>query len=328
MTQTMTQLMTQTMTQSILSLAEIKDMLKHCHYNKSTKYDTILVSLFNNGILDIYDFTDSNILNIFGLYYYMDNLDHYQTKDYFLQAIEKNNIDAMNNMAIYYHYIKDITTEQPILEDIPLAYENAVKYYKMAIDNGDFLANARLAEFYNYNDSDYELMLKYYLIAIENNDKTSMYNLAEYYKYKNNYDDMLKYYIMGEYYYDIAMFYYKRNNERMELYLIEGIKKDCKYSYELLQTYFNNNKLNIYNFLIKINMVNDLITNILKNLEKSHLIKTYKNKIVVATYTNNIKNCIICYNDNLSITLPICNHEICIDCYCKVKKCYYNCSCK
>ena len=37
---------------------------------------------------------------------------------------------------------------------------------------------------------------------------------------------------------------------------------------------------------------------------------------------SNIKECIICYEHDIHIDM-YCGHEICINCYCNITKCYY-----
>ena len=51
-------------------------------------------------------------------------------------------------------------------------------------------------------------------------------------------------------------------------------------------------------------------------------IKEYKNKININQ--DNIKDCIICYETLLHIPLN-CGHEICINCFCFIDKCFYRC---
>ena len=51
-------------------------------------------------------------------------------------------------------------------------------------------------------------------------------------------------------------------------------------------------------------------------------IEKYQNEINMNQ--NNIKDCIICYENILHIPFN-CSHEICINCYCLVDRCYYKC---
>ena len=65
------------------------------------------------------------------------------------------------------------------------------------------------------------------------------------------------------------------------------------------------------------------MSNILTQMEKNDDdIIFYLQKIT--QNLSNIKECIICYDTNISIDM-YCGHEICIHCYCKINNCYYKC---
>jgi hypothetical protein len=49
---------------------------------------------------------------------------------------------------------------------------------------------------YYRNQHDYDNMLKYYTVAIDQGSSNAMYDLAEYYRRHHNHNDMIKYYLM------------------------------------------------------------------------------------------------------------------------------------
>jgi hypothetical protein len=79
------------------------------------------------------------------------------------------------------------------------------------------------------------------------------------------------------------------------------------------------NKLHYYNLLYNVEIKNILIKNKLTLLEKNIVIKNYSNKI--KKKSNNIKECVICYCNNLHISMNNCNHEVCYNCYCNIVCC-------
>ena len=74
---------------------------------------------------------------------------------------------------------------------------------------------------------------------------------------------------------------------------------------------------------MSIDFVNDIITQEINELSEDPYILNYITKI--GLNQNNIKECRICIEDNNNITF-LCGHEICVDCYCRLTKCYYNCN--
>lgn len=92
---------------SYLSLSTITD-------NKEEKLNYILKSYEHDNNI-------SAIVNL-GLYYMYDVVDEEKMFYYTNMAIEKKSSEAMNNIGVYYVNKKD--------------YENAIKYFKMAINNG------------------------------------------------------------------------------------------------------------------------------------------------------------------------------------------------
>ena len=156
-------------------------------YSKEEKvYDDIIIDIHDSLVLDItkYDITNGYILFFIGEYYEFKNINYNEMIKYYLMAIDKDNINAMNNLARHYESIHD--------------YDNTVKYYLMAIDNGCSSAMNNLGYYYFYYEADHDEMLKYFLMAIEYGNKTAMKNLGHYYSLIRDFDNAKKYTLMGK----------------------------------------------------------------------------------------------------------------------------------
>jgi len=145
-------------------------------------YTKRIYNLFaNNKILEPTDNYDYYYLGVY--YQYIDEK-YDLMKKYYLYAIDKNIIGAMENLGIYY-------------ENIERKSDLAEKYFLMTIEKGNIEQVVYLAHYYKYKEK-YELMKKYYLMAIEKGNINSMYKLGKYYEYtERNYDLMKKYYLMA-----------------------------------------------------------------------------------------------------------------------------------
>jgi TPR repeat protein len=71
--------------------------------------------------------------------------------------------------------IKKMETKYNLLFD--KNYEEAKKYYLMAIEQGNPHAMYNLAKYYATTEKDYKEAKKYYLMAIEQGNSDAMYNL-------------------------------------------------------------------------------------------------------------------------------------------------------
>jgi TPR repeat protein len=93
-----------------------------------------------------------------------------EAEKYYLLAIEKGHVSALNNLAVLYN---DLNRK-----------EEAEKYYLLAIEKGVVKALFNVANLYvdlNRN----EVAEKYYLLAIENGDASALYNLSFQFYSKN-----------------------------------------------------------------------------------------------------------------------------------------------
>jgi TPR repeat protein len=236
-------------------------------------------------------------------------------KKYYLMAIELNDAEAMNNLGCYY-------------KNIEKDYENAKKYYLMAIELNNSKAMFNLGSYYEKIEKDYENAKKYYLMAIELNYSDAMNKLAIYYEeIEKDYENAKKYYLMAiqlnnsDAMNNLGIYYQiiEKDYENMKKYYIMAIGLNVSGAmYNLEQSI---NKFELYDILKNL-PPNEIINAKLAKLE--HTIHV-KNKIKFMQSLNNIKECPICYDTKLNIYFDRCCHQCCVDCYCKMDKCYYNC---
>jgi hypothetical protein len=128
-------------------------------------------------------------------------------------------------------------------------------------------------------------------------------------------------------YYKLANYYYNTNKiKKLKDILIECIelKYYDKLLFKLIDKFKFKYKLIIINKLnLADNLPNDLKIKI-SEIEQDKEIQIYKNKVRLFTELNNIKECRVCLQTKLNIILD-CGHEICTDCFPKLKECYYKC---
>ena len=117
------------------------------NYNLMKKYYNLEIKN-NQNISDIY--------NNFG-YYYIDIEKNYILGiEYYLKAINLNNVHAMNNLGLYYYNIEK-------------NYDNAKKYFQMAIDKNLPEAYNNMALYYYEIDNNSEIAKLYFIEAINRN---------------------------------------------------------------------------------------------------------------------------------------------------------------
>ena len=110
---------------SIYLTRDIKQDIKLEYSKEESVYEDIIIDIHDSLVLDInkYDITNGYILFFIGEYYDFKNINCNEMIKYYLMSIDKDNINAMNNLAMYYDSIQD--------------YDNTVKYYLMAIECGN-----------------------------------------------------------------------------------------------------------------------------------------------------------------------------------------------
>ena len=154
-------------------------------------------------------------MNFLAILYKAEFKDYKKAEKYFLIAVDKGNVTAINNLAILYHTeIKD--------------YLKAEKYYLIAVDKGNVPAINNLAILYHTEIKDYLKAEKYYLMAVDKGNIGAMFNLANLYAKKiNNYPKAEEYFRMAIEKGDIdamanlAVFYFLKNKKLKALKLAE-----------------------------------------------------------------------------------------------------------
>jgi len=172
------------------------------------------------------------------------------------------------------------------------------KYYERSIELGNVISMHNLASYYYINEKDFEKAREYYEMAVERNFISSIFGLSLYY------------------------INIKKNKGKMLELILYATSLDNFDLLNILNRHYN--KLEIYNILINYSEKNKIINEAIKYLKKFNIVKIYENKITLFTRLNNVKECNICYENELHINLE-CGHDVCKNCYCIITKCPYRC---
>jgi hypothetical protein len=119
---------------------------------------------------------------------------------------------------------------------------------------------------------------------------------------------------------NIIGFYYeviKRDNELMNKYYLEAIKKGNSCAMHNLEYHYNENPLELFVLLNNIKYKNYLITFKIMLLRGNKRVKNY---FKLLKSKKNKSDCCICLEIKSNL-LPKCKHEICQDCFIKINKC-------
>ena len=261
--------------------------------NKDNFFHVIIYMIKSKNIINIssneFNVDDNIVINCkLGNFYYNTEKNYELAKKYYLMAIDKNNLEAMNNLGTLYYMIEK-------------NYELAKKYYLMAIDNDNDNSMFNLGNLYHMTEQQYELAKKYYLMAIDKGNSNAMASLGNlYYIIENKYELAIKYYLMA---------IDKENPHAMNNlgHIYYTIEKNYKLTdkYYLMSITHEKNIINLQN-----NIKFD------ENTREQHI---YKNK---RTNFMKIVECPICMVDKECIPFE-CTHYFCDECYIK----YYNKSC-
>jgi Flp pilus assembly protein TadD len=196
------------------------------------KYDQAL-----QKVEEIENEEDGKKFNLKGYFFYKQKKEK-EAEKYYLLAIEKGDIKALNNLALL--YVNQSKAKE------------AEKYYLLAIEKGQIEALYNLALLYTYRGKGKEAE-KYYLLAIDKGDIEALYNLAILYQNQGKEEDAEEYYHLAiekgdiEALNDLAILYQNQGKVRdaEKYYLIYSIKKgDIEALYSLSFLYFveNGNK--------------------------------------------------------------------------------------
>jgi uncharacterized protein len=245
-------------------------------YDKAKKYIDLA--------LNIYDATtDENyILLNAGDYYEEIEHDYEKAKQYYMMAINDNNMENLIPLGRLYQYkIKDYDemlkcyqklidgkfyAETTAMMELGLYYQsindydNMKKYWLMGIDKGNTNCMYYLGLYYrcqalnplNPDNSDYDMMVKKYLImAAEHKHTRAMYKLGRYYEYLEDFDNMKKYHQMACDHWDpyaksmfeIGFHYMlEKNTEMMIKYYTMAAEHGYELAIQHLSVYYGNNK--------------------------------------------------------------------------------------
>jgi len=177
---------------------------------------------YQQAILLLLKIKQQNEIVCFYLGYSYYEIGNYaKAEQYYLIAVEKDNIKAANNLALLYQ-----TQKQD--------YAKAEQYYLMAVAKGHVNAMTNLANLYKTQKQDYNKAEQYYLMAAEKGHAKAMFNLAYlYYKQKQDYDKAEQYYLMAiekgniEAMRNLALLYeiQKQDYDKAEQYYLMAIEK-------------------------------------------------------------------------------------------------------
>lgn len=277
-------------------------------YNHKINKNYILAADSYNKAVDSGDY---NALAYLGLLYYdiekeSKSKNYKKTLEYYNKAIKQNNNTlALTFLGVYY-------------ENIEHDYQQAILYYRLAIDNGYYIALTYLGDYYELIEHDNVNAVKYYLESIEkSNDFYAMNSLAVYYESVKDYDQAKKYYLMAVEYSDSDAMYNLGN-------YYKEIEHNIPKALEYYIMAHNNNDSDAL----------DIIKEIATPLERYLICKEYnlpyveknatlKNDIYIyenkLKYASQIMKCPICLMDDKQCLMLRCfAHHVCNECYSKV----------
>jgi len=167
---------------------------------------------------------------------------HYKTIKYLKQVIKYNDKRAMNWLGCVYYVKKD--------------YENAINYYKMAIQYKNYVACYSLANYYKNIEHNIEKMLYYYKLGTKNKyvRKKCLCILSQYYASIKQYKNAINYLLMIDcdkvIIYKLGKLYYKlKDYENAIKYFTMGIENNCYLCMKLLGDYYRKIEYNYHKAL-------------------------------------------------------------------------------
>lgn len=198
--------------------------------------------------------------------------------------------------------------------------DEIVNKYLIGIEKGDADAMYNLGYYYKQME-DYNNMLKYFLMAVDKNHVEAMFQLGNYYYYYGKNDSlMIKYYSMaGNKGHHIALFrlgeHYDSNLSKFNANTYYSMAVACGSSEARLKLQISD--FEYYYLLSKIQNKSTYIIEQLQKLEQNTKIFCFKNKI---NLLGKEAICIKC--SDLGLCIPKeCAHFFCIDCYPKTSWC-------
>jgi tetratricopeptide (TPR) repeat protein len=172
-------------------------------------------------------------------------------------------------------------------------YDQAERYYQMAIKQGDSDAHNNLGLMY-FVQKKYDQAERYYLMAIDQGCSIASNNLGLMYSEQKKYDLSERYFLMAI-------------DQGVDQAII-GLKSIYP------------DDLKLYNILTKLTK-NDLIEKTMRELEIDQQIRYFKNK---KDSLSKKAECPICYEELMLIPRE-CAHYYCPDCYVRIDRCAFGC---
>ena len=181
--------------------------------------------------------------------------DFKKAENYYLMAVEKGHVSAMNNLAALYklefkdskraekYYLLAIEKgNSRALYNLALLYQSelnefkeAEKYYLLAIEKGHIGAMNNLAIFYKTEFKDFKKAEKYFLLAVEKEHAGAMFNLANLYQFElRDFKKAEQYYLLAvekgfvDAMYNLALLYQLEFKEfkKAEKYYLLAVEKN------------------------------------------------------------------------------------------------------
>jgi hypothetical protein len=143
----------------------------NCVFNGTTNENDLKLiydCLINNHIdSDVHNQKNTIVLLYYAFYYDTVRTNPELAKKYYLMAIEKGSIGAMNCFAVWYEKQGD--------------FDNMKKYHLAAIKNNHLDSMYNLALWYG-ETKDYDNMIKYHLMGAENGDQDCINEINKYFE--------------------------------------------------------------------------------------------------------------------------------------------------
>jgi len=149
----------------------------------------LVIIIFNLLKYNIFDnlsnltFDEKNIISNFIIINFIAKFDNDISDDLIIKTeltlkdFKINSNDINNALGIYYYMTKN--------------YSQMIIYFEKSLS----ISSNNLAIYYE-NTNDFQNAKKYYKIAVKNNDVNAIYNLIKFHKKNNNFNKMLKYQLM------------------------------------------------------------------------------------------------------------------------------------
>ena len=197
-------------------------------------------------------------------------------------------------------------------------YTESDKYYLLSYEKGYTGLRVWVARHYIHTEINYEKAEKILIKCVENHELECYQTLRVLYYKDKKYLNKLKIIIWLE---DILKKILSNKSIDITSYYIIGIQNGYNFSLTRLPNYYN--KLYLHYTLLELPTKTEIINSKIKELEEMSELKDYKDSI---SRLVDKEECVVCAELNCFLQFK-CGHHICVECFPKMKKCYYNCVC-